>query len=128
MREEILNWWKQSKKDFETAKHNRDSGDHYAAVFFCQQAVEKGLKALFMLKKGISSGHTHSLIFLANECGAPKNLFTFLKELTPEFVATRYPDIVEEAPFELYDENISYKFIKDTEVFIKWLENQIEKQ
>lgn len=128
MREEILNWWKQAKKDFETAKHNKESGDHYAAVFFCQQAVEKGLKTLFIIKKGVSSGPTHSLLFLAKECGLPNSFFTFLKELTPEFVATRYPDIVEEAPFELYDEHISSKFIKETEVLMKWLENQIEKQ
>lgn len=127
MRKEIENWWKQARKDFDTAKHNKENGDHYAAVFFCQQAVEKALKALFMIEKGISSGPTHSLIFLAKECNVPKDFFSFLKELAPEFVATRYPDMVDEAPFELYDETISNRFVKETEVLMKWLESQMKR-
>jgi HEPN domain-containing protein len=50
MRKEIENWWKQAKRDLITAEHCKDSGDYYACAFFCQQSIEKGLKALFLLK------------------------------------------------------------------------------
>lgn len=54
MREEINNWWKQALADLRSAGNSIKSGDYYLAVFCCQQAVEKALKALCMLlKKGI---------------------------------------------------------------------------
>ena len=127
MREEISNWWKQAKRDFQTAKNSRTSGDYYASVFFCQQAVEKGLKSLYILRKGTSPGATHSLIFLAREVNVPEKYLPFVKELTPEFVITRYPDVVGETPYELYDAARADKFIGETEVFLRWLEDQMSR-
>ena len=122
MREEISNWWKQAKRDLQTARNCRVSGDYYAAVFFCQQAVEKGLKSLYMLQKETSPGPTHSLLFLARAVNIPPKFLPFVKELTPEFVITRYPDVVGETPYELYDETIADRFLSDTEVLLQWLE------
>jgi HEPN domain-containing protein len=127
MREEVSNWWKQAKRDFQTAKNCRTSGDFYAAVFFCQQAVEKGMKALYMLRKETSPGPTHSLLFLAREVDIPKDFLLFVKELTPEFVITRYPDVVGETPYELYDDTIAEGFIGETEVLLQWLEDQMSR-
>lgn len=90
MREEVSNWWKQAKRDFQTAKNCRNSGDYYASVFFCQQAIEKGLKSLYILRKGTSPGTTHSLIFLAKEV-------------------------------------IAGRFISETEVILRWLEEQMSR-
>ena len=45
---------------------------------------------------------THSLVFLANELGVPSKHFFFLKNLTTDFVATRYPDVFEEVPYKQY--------------------------
>ena len=125
MREEVSNWWEQAKRDLVTAKNSDKSGDYYAAVFFCQQAVEKGLKALYILKLRDSPGTTHSLVYLADKLKIPKNFFSLIKKLTPEFVTTRYPDVVGEVPYKLYDEKLSYEFIKGTEELIKWIESQM---
>lgn len=48
MRLEILRFWEQAQEDLETARYNSAGGKFYAAAFFCQQAVEKALKALYM--------------------------------------------------------------------------------
>jgi len=51
MRAEIEVWWKQAKADLQTAEVNLHQERHYAAVFFCQQAVEKALKTLVLKRK-----------------------------------------------------------------------------
>ena len=48
MRLEILRFWEQAQEDLETARYNSAGRKFYAAAFFCQQAVEKALKALYM--------------------------------------------------------------------------------
>lgn len=65
MREEILNWWKQAKKDFETAKHNKESGDHYAAVFFLPTGCGEGVESFIHNKK---RGFVGSDTFFALSC------------------------------------------------------------
>ena len=51
MRKEVKEWWKQAKRDLITAENCKNSEDYYACAFFCQQSVEKGLKALYIAKK-----------------------------------------------------------------------------
>ena len=46
MRTEAEPWWRQAQADLETGRQTCDAGTHYAASWFAQQAVEKGLKAL----------------------------------------------------------------------------------
>lgn len=106
MRKEIENWWKQAKRDLITAEHCKDSGDYYACAFFCQQSIEKGLKALFLLKNKTNPGKSHSLIYLATETETPAIYDSFLRKLAPEFVTTRYPDATYGTPYELYNEEM----------------------
>lgn len=127
MRKDAENWWKQALEDFDTARVNFENKKYYAAVFFCQQAIEKGLKSLFIIKKKKPPGVTHSLIYLAKEVGVPKKFFSPLKKITPEFVTTRYPDVVGEVPAKLYDEVIAKEFLKESKKVIRWLKNQISK-
>jgi HEPN domain-containing protein len=70
MRKEVKEWWKQSKRDLITAENCKNSKDYYAGAFFCQQSVEKGLKALYIAKKRMFPGATHSLIY-----GTPYELY-----------------------------------------------------
>ena len=126
-RPEIRNWWEQAKRDLITAKNCEKSKDYYASVFFCQQAVEKGLKALFILRKRKSPGTSHSLVYLAKETKVPEKFLKLLKNLTPEFVITRYPDVAGEVPHKLYDESIARDFIKQSQELMKWLKSKIER-
>ncbi len=126
MREEINNWWKQALADLRSAGNSIKSGDYYLAVFCCQQAVEKALKALHMLiQKESLPGH--SLIYLAQKAKVPKELLSGIRDLNPEYLPTRYPDIAEGVPDELYDKEIALKHYKTAEEVLKWVEKQIQK-
>jgi len=98
MRKEVKEWWKQAKRDLITAENCKNSKDYYACAFFCQQSVEKGLKALYIAKKRMFPCATHSLIHPSTEIDMPSEFRTFLRRLTPEFVTTRYPDVAYGTP------------------------------
>ena len=51
MRQEVQNWWQQSRDDFDAAEYNFKGEKFYVAAFLCQQSVEKALKALFLIEK-----------------------------------------------------------------------------
>lgn len=51
MREDIRNWWEQARHDLIVAKFNLGGGHYDVAAFYCHQVVERGLKALCILKK-----------------------------------------------------------------------------
>ncbi len=109
-----------------TAKNCKNSGDYYACAFFCQQSVEKALKALYIEKKRASPSATHSLVYYATEVNAPSKFFSFLRQLTPEFVTTRYPDAAYGVPYELYDETIANEILVKSEEVVEWIASQIE--
>lgn len=88
MREEVKNLLEQARKDLEVAEKNFKINEYYISAFLCQQSIEKALKAFFILKKGKSAGQTHSLIYLAKETGVPREFYSFLGSLTPEFITT----------------------------------------
>jgi HEPN domain-containing protein len=51
-----------------------------------------------------------------------------LKELTPEFITTRYPDVAGEVPYKLYDEKLAQEFISGAEELMRWIESQMPRQ
>ena len=125
MRKEVTIWFEQAKEDLEVAKLNHSFKKWYASVFFCQQSIEKALKALFIFKKNESPGQTHSLVFLSSGLGLDKKYFPFIQELTPEFVTTRYPDLIDESPYKIYGEEKSQKYLEKSEEVLEWIENQL---
>ena len=117
---------KQANKDLDTARHCISSQDYYACAFFCHQAVEKGLKALYIEKRRASPGTTHSLIYLASEVDMPDDFFSFLRQLTPVFVTTRDPDAAYGVPYELYDRTIAGEILDKSSEVIEWIASRIE--
>lgn len=126
MRKEIENWWAQANRDFITAQNSLKSGDYYASVFWCQQSVEKALKAIFILVKNESAFTTHSLIYLATELKVDKSFFPFLRELTPGYVNTRYPDVADTIPSEMYDEQRASELLMKAGNLLQWLEKKFQ--
>lgn len=127
MRPETRLWLEQALKDEDSAKKNFKMEEYHLVLFLCQQAVEKGLKAVFIEKKNQTSGNTHSLIYLAAEVGLPQKLFSFLRGLTPAFVNTRYPDAAYGLPYTLYDKPMAEDALRNTREVLKWIESQIKK-
>jgi HEPN domain-containing protein len=124
-RRDVRLWWEQARHDLETAEHNL-AGDRYdAAIFFCQQAVEKALKALTIQNKRHSAGPTHSLITLGRLCGVPKKYSTFLRTLTSEYFLSRYPDAAGEVPYTLYDGTEARQYLETSKELLQWVARQL---
>ncbi len=124
MREEIENWWKQSKKDLIAAKNSLNSKDYEWACFQSNQSVEKALKALF-LKKKRAIAPTHNLVSLGKSLNLPEELLNLLKELNAEYTISRYPDAANAAPYETHTEKNAKEKINYAEKILKWIENQL---
>lgn len=125
MREEIVNWLKQAEADLRSAKNCMHSGDYYLSVFSSHQAAEKSLKGLFLLKfKEIPKGH--SIIYLAQKLGVPREFHSGIRDLNPEYLTTRYPDFAAGIPAELYDKNIAERHYKTAESVLEWVKKQIK--
>ena len=125
MRDEIRRWLEQSEADFSGARYNFDGGKFYIAAFWCQQAVEKALKALFLYEKKGEVPQSHSLIYLATNTSMPEKFFSFLKELTPKFIDTRYPDASVDLPKNIYDEENTKRILEKSEEVLEWVKKKI---
>jgi len=126
MREEISNWIKQAEADLEKAIILHDNKKYDGAVFFSQQSAEKALKSLSLLKlKEISKGH--SIIYLSQKLKVPDEMLSGIRDLNPEYLTFRYPDMALGVPAESYDEKISQRHIKVSKDVIEWVKKQMQK-
>jgi HEPN domain-containing protein len=128
MRAEVSAWREQAIADLHTAETNLKEERYYASVFFCQQAVEKALKA-YVLKRTrnpqLPEMFSHSLIHLAKICNLPERFHSFLRELTSEYVNTRYPTAAEEPPNVLYDKTIASRTLISAKEVVEWIDKHL---
>lgn len=103
---EAFRWYRQGKRDGETAARNAAAGDHEVACFLYQQGAEKLLKALLYLKGErpvIGHATTHLAARAAEYDSRFKELAEACRELDVFYVPTRYPNGVPDgAPFEFF--------------------------
>lgn len=124
MKEEIKNWWKQALTDLDTAKSNLKNNKYYACSFFCQQAVEKALKALY-LKKFKKLIKIHNIVILAERLKLPKELIEKCNELNPVYIETRYPDAGGSLPAYRYTQDDAETDLASAKKVIAWLKKKI---
>jgi HEPN domain-containing protein len=91
MRKEIMELWLQAKADLKTARDNIKLKNFYASTFFAQQAVEKGLIAMWIKKKRKIYPLTHDLLELCKGIKVPFEIRKGCAELSPAYVVARYP-------------------------------------
>jgi len=123
LRKEAELWIKQTLKDLELAEKIFEIEGYYIVAFLCHQALEKALKGLYILKHKRLSGKTHSL---GKELNIPKEFLSILRELTPDFVISRYPDVIGEIPYEIYDKDITKCKLEKTKKIMNWILREIE--
>lgn len=126
MKQEVQNWWHQAKDDIDAAEYTFDGKKYYLSAFMCQQAVEKALKALFLHENKGTVPQSHSLIYLATNTSTPKKFYSFLRELTPKFVDTRYPDASVDLPSKIYDKENTERLLKGAKEVLEWIEKQFK--
>lgn len=127
MRREADLWWRQGQRDHLTAKNCHRAGDYYASVFFSHQAVEKALKAVIIEKRRELPPRTHNLLELAQLAGVPEPHLHLLRELTTDYITTRYPDAAGGPIADLYDGETSSRILEGTEEVLGWVEGELQK-
>ncbi len=120
MRKEIENWLARAEKDLATSIYLLKGKKYEAAAFFCQQCVEKALKAVLIhqTKKIVK---THDLVFLARAIHLPQDLEEGCKELTMIYISTRYPNI----PETTLEKERTRKFVKFSKEVLQWAKKQV---
>jgi|SRR3989344_2121385 len=119
MREEINSWWEQAKRDVVTAENSFTSKDYYASVFWCHQAVEKGLKALLIKKTG-KFPKIHDLFTLAKRLDAPEDIRILCSIINPAYTDARYPDFL-----KTYMKKDAEDLIKKSGMVLAWIEKNL---
>lgn len=112
-------WIKRAKYDLKAAEHDAEGELFDHAVFWCQQAAEKALKAVY-IKKFSKLLKIHELVYLARAIGAPPELLNLCEDLNPYYIQTRYPDYE-----ETLSEEEAQKAIRIAEKVVKWAEKNL---
>ena len=106
MNEEIADkWLKQALHDLKIAERNIEIEGYDVSAFLAQQAVEKLLKAIFVLEsKRIPK--IHYIDELAHKLNVSDEVMNHVFELTADYVLSRYPD-VSNVPYKQYNKKIA---------------------
>jgi len=124
MRKESVRLWEQAEEDLDTADKLLGVRKYYASVFFSEQAAEKALKVMYLERKR-RVAFTHDLVELAEELGAPENVFHAAAELSPDYLTTRYPDAANAVPAKLYDEASAEMHLKLSREVLQWVKGEL---
>ena len=125
MRVEAERLIKQGERDLLNARKNVEIEAYEVAAFLAEQAVEKFLKAVWIVQKAELPPHTHYLLELGKGLKMPDPLQRHLAFLNPDYTITRYPNAANGIPYELYDRETALSKIKAAEEVIAWLQKQI---
>ncbi|MDA1192614.1 MAG: HEPN domain-containing protein [Candidatus Poribacteria bacterium] len=96
-------WLRQALHDLEMAEKNIPIGGYDIAAFLSHQAVEKLLKAIYLIR-GERVPKSHYIDEMAKVLGLDEELRRVIGTLTVDYTVARYPDATDRAPFEEYDE------------------------
>jgi len=121
VRVEVERLVKQAERDLENARKNLAADAYEVAAFMCHQAVEKYLKAAWIVVKKESAPRTHSLTELADGLGVPADLRPSFAYLNPDYTTARYPDAANGVPYEVYDRVTAEQKIATVEKVFPWL-------
>ena len=115
-------WAAQSLYDIETAKAMLDTGRYLYVLFCCQQAVEKMLKALIAKRTRELPPRLHNLMRLAEVASLtiPEDTAHLFRRLTDFYIASRYPEELEAATWNVDSSQVQQTYVATEEV-LRWL-------
>ncbi len=120
-------WLDIAQYDMDTARTMYENGRYLYAVFMCQQATEKILKANYIQLFNKEAPMTHNIIYLASLLDlnlSPEQTET-AATLTTYYIEGRYPSYKKKLSM-LVDNNKSYTLLKQTEAFFLWLKSLLQ--
>ncbi|MDD5171024.1 MAG: HEPN domain-containing protein [Syntrophales bacterium] len=94
MQKTIDYWREEAEEAMQVAEHLFEKKDYSYALFFGHLAVEKMLKAIYVMKKGEHAPHIHNLLRLAEHSGLLllQKQKDALIRITAFNLESRYPD------------------------------------
>jgi HEPN domain-containing protein len=116
-------WFKQAKHDLEIAEKNISIEGYDVASFLANQAVEKLLKSVISFRQ-IKIPKIHHLDELANVLSLADSDMELVLELVSDYMFTRYPDVSNEVPYELYDEGTARKKVETAKQIFRIFEKE----
>lgn len=120
MNEDVKRWLDSARENIATARYLFNGNRSEDCAFYCQQAVEKILKA-YILNQKKKVIKTHDLFLLAKEVNLPESFFPLVKELTVVYVAVRYPDTPSIKNIKMKAE----KYLHFSEEVLQWAHKKI---
>ncbi|MFH1223193.1 MAG: HEPN domain-containing protein [Pseudomonadota bacterium] len=122
-------WIAQSNEDFSAASALLAKKKNMFALFFCHQAVEKILKALYICYIDEQYPYVHDLGRLIKAVAPeikkiPAKYFNLCEELNPFYIKSRYPSYRDDMSTKCTDKFTKTLF-KKTEGFLKWSKTKL---
>ncbi|MBE2232277.1 MAG: HEPN domain-containing protein [Anaerolinea sp.] len=101
MNEQAQRWFEQAQHDLDAASKNYVIELYDVTLILCQQALEKGLKALYTAQTGQFPPRIHSIERLADLTQMRSRLEQALLDLEDYYIRLRYPDFTGPLPYEM---------------------------
>ncbi len=123
VREEARNWFDGALVDLEEAKSALSNRRYNWALFAAHQAVEKVLKATFIVLRRKRPPKSHDLTRLLSELDIEisEDLRIGITELTPYYTIARYPNAGLERPWESISRTTAERLLRVAEEVVKYV-------
>ena len=119
MKPETREWVEIAEQDLQAARVMLEQDFYQQTVFYCQQSIEKLLKAIWTERHGAGTHpRVHNLVKLANKLGlnVPAQWRDFLVDLTDQIFPSRYP----EAGWR-YNREVAEEYYNGSQELFAWL-------
>jgi len=126
VKEEAERWWKYSESDVKTAKYLFEGKKYKDASFYCQQAVEKLLKAVVVLQTGQRPPRTHDLQGLAEqlpEFEIDEAEIQAIASVDAFYVGSRYP--LDSVDPSVFNETVAKSAVEKVDTIFLWFLTRI---
>ena len=119
-------WLKQALHDLDMAEKNITIEGYDVTAFLTHQALEKLLKALFILR-GQKVPRIHYIDELARMLNLSEEVISYIYELTADYTISRYPDVTNSVPYEHYNQRIASQKVKSAQKVFELLGDSYKK-
>jgi HEPN domain-containing protein len=126
IREQVSYWKTGSTYDLETAKALFEKERYPYCLYFCHLALEKLLKALWVLLKNEHPPKVHNLAFLAEKLPMQldETILDFFAELNEFNLEARYPDL-KRSLYTRADQEYTVHYLEKTRETMDWLTRKL---
>ena len=125
----VKDWLTFAEYDFGTAKAMLAAGKYIYVALYCQQAIEKIMKAIYVKEKDETPPNTHNLINLLSHLSISAEFDNekteLLRSLSLYYLETRYTETIVEIS-SIVNKREAERIFKETEKMTSWLKGKLK--